>query len=76
MNEDNFLPFSLFTLPNVGLTPTGLITRMPVVLVPVVGARDCGQENYIRAGLTESVIGTMAGPPPKITEDRKQRTHT
>ena len=33
-------------------------------------------DRYTRAGLPECTVFTMAGPPPKTTQDRTQRTHT
>ena len=73
-----FLLLLLFTLPNLGLTPTlGLTTQMPVSQMPV-GGTVFGPEHqtYTRAGLPECVVNTMSGPPPETIQDRTQRKDT
>ena len=48
---------------------------MPVGQTPVGEARDYRPEHWARAGLPESVISRMPGPPPDTTLERTQRTH-
>ena len=81
------LPFSFFFLlpssylpsPNLGLTPPG--NYKPNAR----GSDACRGSNslwtrtldrYTRAGLPESVVSAMSGPPPKTTQDRIRTKNT
>ena len=52
---------------------------MPVIQMPVGGAKDCGPEHWTnipRAGVPEWAVSTMSGPPPETRQDRTQTKYT
>ena len=68
----------LFTIPNVGLTPPGLITQMPVDQMPVRRSKIWTRtlDKSTRAVLPESVVSRMAVPPAETTQYRTQTQDT
>ena len=73
-----FISYLLF--PNVGLTPSGLRTQMPVDQMPVWGAQimdhEQNTERSTRESLPESVVNRMSGFQSETTQDRTQTKNT
>ena len=72
-----FLSFFFMYLPspNLGLTPPGLITHMPVGLDAYRGSNCLWTrtlDRCTRVGLPECVVSTMTGPPQETAQDKTQ----
>ena len=72
-----FLSFFICYLssPNVELTSQGLTTQIPVGQMPVAGVNRLWirtLHRYARAGVPESMINKISGPPPEIIQGRSQ----